>query len=175
MKEQILTLRKQNKSYREIAKIVNCSLSTISYYCGKGQKEKKKKQTQIFRKNNTINTKLSAFKARKIYEKTYNFQKREKSKYDPSKENLFTVEEVISKIGDNPICYLTGNKIDLADSKSYSFDHIIPISKGGLNTLENLELITVDINKMKHNLSLEDFLNNCKKILEYNGYQVLKK
>ena len=33
MKEQILNLRKEGKSYNEIKKILNCSKSTISYYC----------------------------------------------------------------------------------------------------------------------------------------------
>ncbi len=42
MKEQILKLRKEGKTYDEIVKIVGCSKGTVSYYCGKGQKEKSK-------------------------------------------------------------------------------------------------------------------------------------
>ena len=33
MKENILKLRKEGKSYNEIKKILGCSLSTISYHC----------------------------------------------------------------------------------------------------------------------------------------------
>ncbi len=42
MKENILKLRFEGKSYNEIQKILSCSKGTISYYCGKGQKEKSK-------------------------------------------------------------------------------------------------------------------------------------
>ena len=40
MKEQILELRAQGKTYNEIVSIVGCSKGTVSYYCGDGQKEK---------------------------------------------------------------------------------------------------------------------------------------
>jgi hypothetical protein len=40
VKEQILKLRKEGKTYDEIAREVECSKGTISYHCGKGQKEK---------------------------------------------------------------------------------------------------------------------------------------
>ena len=39
-KEQILKLRDEGYSYREIQKIVGCSKGTISYHCGPGQKIK---------------------------------------------------------------------------------------------------------------------------------------
>ena len=40
MKNEILKLRAEGKSYKEIKKVLNCSSSTISYHCGDGQKEK---------------------------------------------------------------------------------------------------------------------------------------
>jgi hypothetical protein len=40
MKEQILNLRNKGLSYKDIQKELNCSLGTISYYCGDNQKEK---------------------------------------------------------------------------------------------------------------------------------------
>lgn len=40
MKEDILKLRKQGKSYREIQKILGCSRGTICFHCGKNQKDK---------------------------------------------------------------------------------------------------------------------------------------
>jgi len=46
MKEKILELRNEGKSYREIQKILGCSKSTISYHCGNGQKEKTKNRTK---------------------------------------------------------------------------------------------------------------------------------
>jgi helix-turn-helix protein len=40
MREQILALRAQGKSYREIEKELGCSKGTIAYHCSDGQKEK---------------------------------------------------------------------------------------------------------------------------------------
>lgn len=40
MKEQILKLRSEGKTYTEIKEILKCSKGTISFYCGEGQKEK---------------------------------------------------------------------------------------------------------------------------------------
>lgn len=42
MKEQIIELRKQGKTYREIQKELDCSLGTIAFHCGDGQKLKYK-------------------------------------------------------------------------------------------------------------------------------------
>lgn len=44
MKEEILKLREEGKTYNEIKLILGCSKGTISYYCGNGQKEKTKKE-----------------------------------------------------------------------------------------------------------------------------------
>ena len=44
MKEKILQLRNEGKSYKEIREILKCSKSTISYHCGDGQKEKTKER-----------------------------------------------------------------------------------------------------------------------------------
>lgn len=46
LKEQILNLRKQGKSYNQIQIILNCSKGSISYYCGERQKEKNKLRTR---------------------------------------------------------------------------------------------------------------------------------
>lgn len=40
MKEQILKLKSQGKSYNEIRKELGCSKSTISYHLGRGRKER---------------------------------------------------------------------------------------------------------------------------------------
>lgn len=40
MRETILTLHAEGKSYNEIVAIVGCSKSTVSYHCGKGQADK---------------------------------------------------------------------------------------------------------------------------------------
>ena len=40
MKDEILKLYAEGKSYNQIANILGCAKSTVSYHCGKGQKEK---------------------------------------------------------------------------------------------------------------------------------------
>lgn len=54
MKDDILKLRNEGKSYNEIKKILGCSKSTISYYCGEGQKEKNYLRVKKNRKNPKI-------------------------------------------------------------------------------------------------------------------------
>lgn len=50
MKEQILELRAQGKTYNEIVELLGCSKSTVSYHCGEGQKEKSLSRLQNKRK-----------------------------------------------------------------------------------------------------------------------------
>jgi hypothetical protein len=54
LKDKIIDLRKSNKSYREIAKELNCSLSTISFHLSD-----KVKQKQYKRVNKNRNTRLT--------------------------------------------------------------------------------------------------------------------
>lgn len=78
---------------------------------------------------------------------------------------LFTVSELLSKIGPNPKCYLTNDPIDLSQRETYQLDHIVPRSKGGLNTLDNCGLVTKNANMVKHDLLLDELVIICKKIL----------
>ena len=47
LKEQILKLKSEGKSYRQIQKILGCSKGTIAYHLGDGQKQKTVKRTNI--------------------------------------------------------------------------------------------------------------------------------
>jgi len=50
-KENILKLRAEGKTYREIQQQLGCSKSTISYHLGYGQKEKTHRRTRERRKD----------------------------------------------------------------------------------------------------------------------------
>lgn len=52
MKQEILKLKNDGLSYRQIQKRLGCSLSTISYYCGQEQKKKNRERQQRFREKN---------------------------------------------------------------------------------------------------------------------------
>lgn len=87
----------------------------------------------------------------------------------------YNYKEVLDYLkGTKVKCYLTGTPIDL-EKDDYCFDHIIPVSKGGTNELSNLGVTIPSANYAKNNLSLEEFFDLCKLVLEYNGYQVIKK
>jgi len=86
-------------------------------------------------------------------------------KYPPV---TFKVKDLLEKIGDNPVCYLTGRKIDLLDGKSYHLDHIIPKDKGGSNTLDNCNIACKDANQAKGNLLHHEFILLCEEVLDYH-------
>lgn len=181
--ELILQLRAEGKTYDEISKITGAAKSTISYYCGKNQQTKSLIRNRRSRsKQHPFIDKLYFFKNRKNKLKTdksnkSNFQQLMRGKintFNRSKDRkmyhnpTFTVQDVIDKFGKTPKCYLTGIEIDIYNTSSYHFDHIIPVSKGGLNTLDNLALCLKDANKAKGDMLLEDFIKLCETIVEHN-------
>ncbi len=81
----------------------------------------------------------------------------------------FKTQDLIDKIGDDPVCYLTGRKIDLMDGKSYHLDHIIPKNKDGANSLDNCNIACKDANQAKGNLLYDEFIELCKEVLEFHN------
>lgn len=49
MKSEILKLREAGKSYKEICDALGCSKGTVSYHCGRGQKQKTRDRANIWR------------------------------------------------------------------------------------------------------------------------------
>ena len=177
MKEKILQLRNEGKTYKQIQEILKCSKSTISYYCGVGQKEKTKKRTQK-RRENILLEKVSAFRYRKFRnnrEKIRRFTKRDNENGFTNKniEPNFSWVDVLEKFGEITICYLSGEKINLLID-TYCLDHIIPHSRGGDNSIDNLGITNNIVNRMKTDLTPDEFINWCIKILKHNGYTISK-
>lgn len=177
---KILSLRAEGKTYNEIVSILGCSKSIVSYHCGPGQKHKHKTRQKKNKKSNYLCRKIWFFNKR-TNDKIKDFHRErnpitaegEERKYlGKCLKRTFTKNDFISKYQTNPICYLTGRKIDLYKPHTYSFDHIIPVCKGGESTLENLGITCMEANVAKQGLLLEDFLALCKEILIHNGYNV---
>ena len=171
MKENILKLRSAGKTYAEIQNELKCSKSTISYHCGKGQKDKTKERTRILRsqQKGIIGIKIDTY----IRRRSHNFRRADNGIPITGKLPLeFTVNDILNKFGNEPCCYLTGDKIDLNKPATYQFDHRIPVSQGGDNSLSNLELTCKSANIIKSNLLENELIILCKKILKHRGYKV---
>lgn len=169
-KDKILKLRQQGKTYDEIKNLLGCSKGTIAYHCGKNQKSKTKNRRYKF--NSKVHPaffKLDAFKHINLRAKINSFCRDRKT--DVVIESDFKLKDVLLKFGTNPTCYLTGQSIDLSKPDTYEFDHIIPISKGGSISLDNLGLTTKEANRCKHNLLLNEFIDLCKKVLVHHSNQ----
>lgn len=177
MKEKILQIKEQHPDwgYKAIAKIVGCAPNTVKYYLHPTAKENSRKRVSRYRKINPLCARITHFS--EIREKKKNFDKTNNgvTTYRRQKrKSLFTTSELLAKLGEYPICYLTGKSIDLDNLSSYELDHIIPVSKGGDNSLENVGICIPDANVAKGNLLIQEFLELCKKILEHHNYRVEK-
>jgi 5-methylcytosine-specific restriction endonuclease McrA len=191
LKDKILALRSQNKSYGEIQKILGCSKGTICFHCGSGQKLKNAIRTKVNRsKAHPFQSKSQSFSYskykipkkkpqrykddKKLYLKIYKFSKRFKGNTNKN-YIMIPVQDIINKFSENPVCYLTGELINIYKPKTYEFDHKIPASRGGDNSLNNLGICTKVANQAKKDLTPDEFINLCKQVLEYNGFEVNKK
>lgn len=174
LSDKIFELRSQNKSYNEISKELNCSKATISYYLSKDGKEKNYQRTKKKRQTQSpISKKLETFRTVKKIKKQQNnhsytakiaiYKKLHTFNGDIA-NNMITEEQLLNKIGPNPTCYLTGLPIDLSKPHTYEFDHIIPRSRGGDNSINNLGLCTKQANRAKSNMTKDEFINLCKLI-----------
>jgi len=166
MKENILKLRADGKSYNEIRKILGCSKGTIAYHCGFGQKEKLKSRVKNYKKT------LPGILKRK--KDNFSFSNGKRVGRGRRVHLAFSLRDFVKKLQLNSKCYLTGRKIDLYQPKTYQCDHIIPVSKGGKSTLDNLGLVCRDANMSKSDMTVDEFFSLCKEILTNNGFKVEK-
>jgi len=187
MKEEILKLRSEGKSYDEIKKILNCSKGTIAYHCGDGQKEKttlrrrKRDENVLARKTDCFKYAIKVDKKVKpnknFVESIRKFQKRDNQASGYVNKNLettFVWKDVLEKFGESTICYLSGEPINLFEN-TYNFDHMIPTTRGGQNILSNLGILHEVVNMMKGDLLPDELIYWCEKILVHNGYEVNKR
>lgn len=192
LKDKIIELRSNGKTYLEIQKELDCSEGTIYYYLRKMKMTNDSeflvlnaKKTSEYRKLNPLEIKITNFHGIRnsvtikhnmntsissiIWIKISHFMKG-----NSMKKKTFTKEELLVKIGDKPKCYLSGRDIDLSKSRTYHLDHILPTSKGGPNTLDNCNIASKEANQSKHDMTLEEYIQLCKDVLENFGYKVDK-
>lgn len=166
-KEQIQKIKQEhpNWGYGKISQQVGCSKNTIRYHLDPKEKEAVRKRMIKWRNS-----------AHPLYRKILGFCCDYSKNYRKilNRNPIFKLEDFLSKIGENPICYLTGKPIDILELKGYSLDHKIPLSKGGTSTIENCGLSTTQANRSKTDMTPEEFFDFCQKVLEHQGYKVTK-
>ena len=174
---RIIELKARGYSYNKIVSELKCSKSTVAYHLGKDQKEKTLSRQQRGRAKNPLIKKRDQFvndkrrgrvitgqqaSVRKILaNKRHHFCKRRKES-----QYMFLLDDLENKVRNNPYCYLTGRKIDLSKSLSYHLDHIVPVSKGGDNSLENCGLSCREANQAKSDLLLDEFVKLCQEVVD---------
>lgn len=182
--KKILELHRKGLSYREIETKLGCSKGLISYHCGQGQKEKFMVKQRKERRSNVLKSKIIKFlevhkrlrkkndSDKRLIEKIlqnkirgFSLTERKKGRYTKCK-TMFKVKDFLKKIGSNPVCYLTGRPINLEEGRSYHLDHILPRSRGGDNSLDNCGLASRSANQAKADLTLEEFVQLCKEVVE---------
>lgn len=182
--KEIKRLRDEGHTYDYISKTLNCSKSVISYTLSpesrvNTQNRSRNRRNRIGESKYKLEKKVDSFQSKtkertknllpgRLYMKVFNFQEGV-----PMSER-FSVEDFLNKFSENPVCYLTGDMIDLEDTKSYSIDHKVPRSKGGDNSLDNAGLTTRNANLCKRDLSIEDFTDLCLKVVRHAGYNVVE-
>lgn len=186
LKQQILQLKSKGFNNVQISKYLNCNISTVNYHVSPNGKNNRKKANAKFIKKhnyrpNVIYIKIKTFINKQIKEQKLSEISTKKAIYfklsnfirkNNCMSNKITVEDIINKFGPNPTCYLTGEQIDLKQPSTYQFDHIIPASRGGDNSLDNLGICTKNANKAKNDMTQEEFIQLCHKVLVKQGYKI---
>lgn len=169
LKNKILKLRESGYTYPQIQKELNCAKSTISYHLNVGVKIKSRENLKQLRKS----------KKGIVMNKVYAFIQRKAERFILCrKKNIYlnniSFEEVIEKIGENPVCYITGDPIDLNNPKEYSFDHYLPVCLGGKSDISNLQIVKTDANTSKNKFTMEYYLELCEKALRKHKPHLFK-
>lgn len=191
-KDEMIALRESGLSIIKTAKALGCARSTVErclYPHYDSNLKQRQEKTREMRQNNSLfilnekvkvfqqnrkstgrrvsanNSKIHTILNNKItkFSKPYNWRKGMKS------ISSFGAGDILKKIGDSPVCYLTGEPIDLANSSSYVLDHIVPRSRGGDNSIDNCQIASYQANLCKSNLTYEEFVLLCSKIVNHNN------
>lgn len=127
--------------------------------------EKKRESDKSYR----IKCKDSIREKQKIWNKTEKgiiCKKRNKAnRRMREKTGIITPADTNDFLKKNHSCYWCGKEIDKEYSKGYHLDHFIPLSKGGLNTIENIVLSCASCNMSKGAMMPEDFAKKIGKAI----------
>lgn len=183
-RDEIFRLHAEGLNYHQISVALGCAPSMPQYYLRAGQKEVVKANNQKNRHTrHPFGARVANFKWRKfhiprtkaqiqnfdqeLYRKVWQFSRDRKTR--KAGPPMFTVQDVIQKFGDNPTCYLTGRPINIYDTRSYQFDHKIPVAKGGDNSLDNLGICVKQVNMAKSDMTPDEFYQLCLEVIAHRA------
>ena len=149
---QIKELHSSGKTYKQIARTLGCSEWTVHYNLNPNRKRNQDKYTKKKQTTDPL------FYKRKEFLRS-------------SRKNVvvdFSLLDLKKKLGTSPICYLTGEPINLLDKDDFSLDHILPASRGGESSLSNLAITKKIVNQAKFNMTPQEFIEMCLKVTNHS-------
>lgn len=188
MLDQILKLKEEGFNQSQIAKKLGCSPSTVCWHLNpekqlkKSQERKKKIAPHMVKWQRNISRFSTA--------KTKNKQKREikdltfseasakfrgrlkdyakKHKSDTERTKMVNIAKVVEKYNiteENTkiVCRYTGDALDWNRPTECEIDHEHPRSKGGDNTIDNLQILSKPANQAKGDMTHDEFIAFIKK------------
>ena len=184
--KKIIALRQKQLTYTQIIKVLKCSRSTVSYAL--------RKRTRMLAKQSNANMPIHY---KRIQNKIYTFKNpttrktplpiwylnstsRQISKAISTKAHTFqrrmafNYKDVHKKYGDHFSCALTGRPLKFNEPQTYEYDHIMPHSRGGDNSLSNLQILCPEANQAKGMMTDEEFKDLCKEVIIHAGYKIYK-
>ena len=192
MLDQILKLKEEGFNQYQIAKKLKCSPSTVCWHLNpekqlkKSQERKKKIAPHMVKWQRNISRFSTA--------KTKNKQKREikdltfseasakfrgrlkdyakKHKSDTERTKMVNIAKVVEKYNiteENTkiICRYTGDVLDWKKPEECEIDHEHHRSKGGENTIENLQILSKLANQAKGDMTHDEFIDFIKKCYQH--------
>ena len=140
MKETILNLKKEGKTYKEIKEILGCAISTISYHCNNndmgtkiGLDDKLIEKIKKYYKTHSIEETINEFNISKTTILKYCDSKRVKlTNEERKKKNVSYVQNRRKKIKEMAITYKGGACEECGYNKCYEaleFHHLDPAEK----------------------------------------------
>ena len=188
LKEKILDLKSEGLNQSQIALKLGCAKSTVCWHFNpekqlkKAQQRKKKIAPHIVKWQRNI-SRFSTAKTknkvkREIKELTFSeasakfrgrlkdYAKKYKSDTERTKMvNIKKVEEKYNITEENTkiICRYTGDVLDWKRPGECEIDHTQPRSKGGENTIENLQILSKAANQAKGDMTHDEFIEFIKK------------
>ena len=188
LKERILKLKKEGLTQSEIALKLDCAKSTVCWHFDrnkqlkKAQDRKKKIPEHIVKwqrnisRFSTAKTKTKQkieIKDLTFSEASANFRDRLKDyakiyKSDKERTKVVNIKKVIDKYNiteENTkiTCRYTGDVLDWKRPGECEIDHEHPRSKGGENTIENLQILSKAANQAKGDMTHDEFIDFIKK------------